>query len=290
LKRNILFVASFLFAILLVCGCRGKEKTSKKVVTVTIEPQRYFAEKIAGNLFVIRTLVPVGQSPETYDPSPQQMVDIANSKAYFRIGFIGFEQTWMKKIEENNKGLRIFDLSEGMKFENGSDEAHHHNHGVDPHIWCSIEGARVIAWNTLNAFISLDKEHTAVYWKNYNRLINHIDSLSYELHEQLTPLAYHSFIIYHPTLTYFAHEFNLSQLPLEVEGKEPSAAQMTQLVNMARLHRAKAVFIQPEFDRKNAELLAKEAHCRLFVINPLAYDWDVQMRKIAQSLVDAETR
>ena len=157
------------------------------MVTVTIEPQRFFAEKIAGDKFAIHCVVPSGQSPETYDPTPKQMVQIGQSEAYLQIGYIGFELVWMQKIRENNPDLKIFDVSEGMKFvketeeeehEHETDDGHHHHHhagGIDPHIWSSIEGAKVIAWNTLNAFIELDKENTEYYWKNYNDLLAEID-------------------------------------------------------------------------------------------------------------------
>ena len=174
-----------LIALLLLAACTGKQAEGK-VVTVTIEPQRFFAEKIAGDKFAIHCVVPSGQSPETYDPTPKQMVQIGQSEAYLQIGYIGFEQVWMQKIRENNPDLKIFDVSKGMQFvketEEGehrhegheADDGHHHHHhagGIDPHIWSSIEGARVVAWNTLNAFIELDKENTEYYWKNYNDLL-----------------------------------------------------------------------------------------------------------------------
>jgi zinc transport system substrate-binding protein len=177
-----------LIALLLLAACTGKQAEGK-VVTVTIEPQRFFAEKIAGDKFAIHCVVPSGQSPETYDPTPRQMVQIGQSEAYLQIGYIGFEQVWMQKIRENNPDLTIFDVSKGMQFvketEEGdhrhegheADSGHHHRHagGIDPHIWSSVEGARVVAWNTLNAFIELDKENTEYYWKNYNDLLAEID-------------------------------------------------------------------------------------------------------------------
>ena len=154
----VLFVSLWL---LMACG--GK-RAEEKVVMVTIEPQRFFAEQIAGDRFVVRTVVPSGQSPETYDPTPRQMVEIGQSIAYLRIGAIGFEQAWMQKIVDNNPQLKVYDLSDNMPLLQETEHEHsthaHQHGGVDPHIWSSIEGARVIAWNTLQAFIELDKEHT----------------------------------------------------------------------------------------------------------------------------------
>ena len=254
-------------------------------------------------------MVPAGQSPETYDPTPQQMIQVGKSIAYLRIGPIGFEQAWMDKIRENNPKLEIFDTSEGMKLLTDTEEdshvhdhaghdhdahaggaAHHHHHGgVDPHIWSSVTGAKVVAWNTLNAFIALDPDNTEYFWKNYNELVDQIDKTETEINQLLDPLTDRTFIIYHPALTYFANEFNLTQLCIEMDGKEPSPAQLKMLVENARENNARVVFIQQEFDQKNAELIAKETGCKLTVINPLAYDWSKEMIHIAKALADGQT-
>ena len=270
-----------LLAIVGLSACQGKKEGGTRTISVTIEPQRYFAEKIAGDLFQINCVTPAGQSPETYDPTPQQMVQISQSQAYFRIGEIGFEQAWMKNLQSQNPDMVVFDLSEGMELIKNEEEAHeegeahhHHHHGsVDPHIWTSISGARVIAQNTCQAFIKLDPE-------------NHeeIDSTEAEMKQLLQPLAGTAFIIYHPALTYFAREFGLKQLCIELDGKEPSPAQLKQLLEMATQSDAKVVFVQQEFDQKNAELIAKETGCRLVAINPLSYNWHDEMIRLATIL------
>ena len=296
-------------SLLLLTACVTK-LTEGNIVTVTIEPQRYFAEKIAGDKFKINCVVPAGQSPETYDPTPQQMIQVGKSMAYLRIGPIGFEQAWMDKIRENNPKLEVFDTSEGMKLlTDTEDDSHAHDHaghdhdahagedghhhhlpgGVDPHIWSSVTGAKVVAWNTLNAFIALDPDNTEYFWKNYNELVDEIDKTETEIKQLLDPLTDRTFIIYHPALTYFANEFNLTQLCIEMDGKEPSPALLKMLVETARANNARVVFIQQEFDQKNAELIAKETGCKLTVINPLAYDWSKEMIHIAKALSDGET-
>lgn len=277
------------------------------MISVTIEPQRYFAERIAGEHFAIHCVVPAGQSPETYDPTPQQMVQIGQSEAYLRIGSIGFELAWMKAISENNPNLQIFDLSQGMPLLQGEEEAeeehehdhaheaaaeaehhHHHHGGVDPHIWSSIQGARIVAQNTLTALQTLDPTNAETYNANYQQVVALIDSMEAIINTLLKPLAHRSFIIYHPALTYLAAEYELEQLCIEMEGKEPSPAQLKTLVETAQAHHTKVVFVQQEFDQKNAELIAKETGCQLTPINPLAYDWSREMIRIAKALADGE--
>lgn len=296
-----------LVGLLLLAACGGKRQQAERMIAVTIEPQRYFAERIAGEHFAIHCVVPAGQSPETYDPTPQQMVQIGQSEAYLRIGSIGFELAWMDAIAQNNPQLQIFDLSEGMPLLQGEEEeeqahehahaheveaaeAHHHHHGgVDPHIWSSIHGARIVAQNTLTALQTLDPTHADDYAANYQQVVAVIDSTEAVINTLLKPLAHRSFIIYHPALTYLAAEYEMQQLCIEMDGKEPSPAQLKALVETAQEHQTKVVFVQQEFDQKNAELIAKETGCQLTPINPLAYDWSREMIRIAKALADGET-
>lgn len=298
MKQLNLLIAFMAVSLLLSCG--GKQPTNEPIVSVTIEPQRYFAEKIAGDKFEVNCVVPSGQSPETYDPTPQQMIQVGQSKAYLQIGYIGFEQAWMESIRQNNPNLQVFNLSEGIEVlknpeegehhhEEGEEHHHHHPGGVDPHTWSSFGGAKVIARNTLNAFIALDPENKEYYTENYNELIGEIEETEQEVVQLVKPLVSRTFIIYHPALTYFADEFGLTQLCIEMDGKEPSPAQLKKLVETARNYNAQVVFIQQEFDQKNAELIARETGCRLIPINPLDYNWKKEMLHIAKSLADGQT-
>ena len=289
--KRIPYWICLLLAIVGLSACQGKKEEGTRMISVTIEPQRYFVEKIAGDLFQVYCVTPTGQSPETYDPTPQQMVQISRSQAYFRIGEIGFEQAWMKNLQSQNPDMLVFDLSEGMELiknqeeEHEGEEAHHHHHGsVDPHIWTSISGAKVIAQNTCQALVKLDPENQETDQAGYQRLIGEIDSTAVEMKRLLQPLAGSAFIIYHPTLTYFAREFGLQQLCIELDGKEPSPAQLKRLIETAAQSKAKVVFVQQEFDQKNAELIAKETGCRLVKINPLSYNWHDEMIRLATIL------
>ena len=284
---------------LLVFGCRH-DQTDKPSVVVTIEPQRYFAEKIAGDRFVVYAVVPAGQSPESYDPAPHEMLRIAQSKAYLQIGRIGFEQAWMQTIRNNNPQLRYFDLSEGVHWigeddlhqEEEEDEAamdaprHHHHGGIDPHIWNAIVPAKIIAHNTLQAFLDLDPYNKTIYQENYERLIEEIDETAQQLHAMLDTLTVRTFIIYHPALTYFASEFALQQLAIETDGKEPSVSSMKTLIDEARNTQVRIVFVQQEFDRKHAQQVAAAIGARLVVINPLDINWNEQMIHIARELIE----
>ncbi|MDR0395413.1 MAG: zinc ABC transporter substrate-binding protein [Tannerella sp.] len=271
------------------CGVKNKapEADDRKEITVTIDPLRYFAEQIAGDHYTFFSMLPVGQSPETYTPSPREMIRAGKGTACFHLGQLGFEQMLVHSIHENNADMRPFDLSEGMIFHEGSCHAHDHNgHDHDPHIWTSFEGAKVISGNILKALTVLDKENQACYQSNYNRLIQRLDSLEEALHDRLDNLSCRSFVIYHPALTYFAEEFGLIQHSIEKDGKEPSPALLKNLIEEARDEKIGVVFVQMEFDRKHADQIARAIGAQTIVINPLDYQWDKQMEVIVKALLE----
>ena len=257
----------------------GDKRADERIVSVTIEPQRYFAEKIAGDKFKINCVVPAGQSPETYDPTPQQMVQVGKSQGYLRIGSIGFEQAWMDNIRNNNPGLKVFDLSEGIDLlkspeeEEEHDHHHHHHHGgVDPHTWSSISGAKVIAKNTLDAFVSLDPENKEYYQANYEQLTKEIGETEKTVSGLLHSLDNKTFIIYHPALTYYARAYGIEQVAIEQDGKEPSAKRLVRLIEQARRDSIRVVFYQSQFPASTVEVIAEDIGAQSVRIDPLAED------------------
>jgi zinc transport system substrate-binding protein len=188
------------------------------------------------------------------------MAEIVSSRAYLRIGKIGFEVTWMDKIQMLNGSLAVYDLSEGIKWEE-----------EDPHIWNSFEGARVIASNTLKACIELDPDRASQYEENYEGLLRDIRVREERVRKLLSPLSGHAFIIYHPTLTYFAREFDLVQLAIEEHGKEPTPGDMYRLIDRAKVLHARTAFIQQEFDIKNLHTVARESGATIALLHPLTY-------------------
>ena len=284
-----------LLIIVLLASCNmgksGKSQDNEKPgIAVTIEPQRYFTEAIAGDKFDVISIVPKGSSPETYDPTPQQLVSLGDSKAYLRIGYIGFEQVWMDRLIDNTPHIQIFDTSKDIDLILG--EAHDHGDhqhagGVEPHIWNSTNNALIIARNTYKALCQLDKENEAYYLNRYDSLcqrIMHTDSIIRKTLQQ--PGTAQSFMIYHPALSYFARDYGLQQISIEEGGKEPSPAHLKDLVDLCRQEDVRIIFIQPEFDRRNAEIIARETGTGIVPINPLSYNWEAEMLAVAQALTD----
>lgn len=294
---------------LLACQPDLKERPT---IAVTIEPQRYFAEQLVDSLFDIMTIVPAGISPETYDPSPLQMAALSRSRAYFSIGPIGFNLLWLERIRSNNPQLPVFDNSKNIPLitagkeqdtlaghetrhcshENGRSrpsggwlaEGYSHYSGADPHIWSSPRSARIIVQNMYDALISIDAGNREIYKSKLLDLQAEIDRTDSILSALFVETETRSFIIYHPALTYLARDYGLVQYCIETEGKEPSPSYIRQLIETARVTKTGVIFIQEEFDRKNAEVIARETGCKLIVINPLSYNWSQELIRIAQAI------
>lgn len=275
------------------CSPSSKQKTektkNKPMITVTIEPLRYFTEALANDRFEVVSMVPKGSSPETYDPTPQQLANLSQSKAYFRIGHIGFEQTWIDRLTDNAPHLQFFDTSHGIDLiydTHESDEHDHHHGGVEPHIWNSTTNAVIIAGNIAKALCAIDKEYENVYMERYAELCQRIERIDSLIRLQLkSPKADKAFLIYHPALSYFARDYELTQISIEDNGKEPSLTHLKQLMHICRQERIRIIFVQPEFDQRNAQLIAQQIGAEIITLNPLAYDWEAEMLHTAKALI-----
>ena len=273
---------------LFICFACGNtaQKSEKAILTVTIEPLRYFTEAIAGENYQVVSMVPKGSSPESYDPTPQQLVNLSKSQAYFRIGYIGFEQAWMKKLEANCPNMKVYNTSKGIDLIRDKGHwhgDHFHEGGVEPHVWNSTQNALIIADNIYQALCELDSTHQEDYQKRLDVLKQTIRQTDANV-RTLLENADSTFLIYHPALSYFARDYGLKQVSIEEGGKEPSPAQLKALIETCRNENVHTIFVQQEFDQKNAQLIANELGINIVSINPLSYDWVKEMIRIAEAL------
>lgn len=279
-----------LLAMLTLASCAGNGgKNKQRTLTVTIEPLRYFTEAIAGDKFNVVSMVPEGSNPETYDPTPQQLVKLAKSTAYLRIGHIGFEQAWIKKLQANTPNLPFYDMSEGIDLiheinghTHGNNEDRH-THGVEPHIWNSTRNASILAENICKVLCEIDSVNKPYYQQRLDSLQKEIQTTDKEVQELMVH-ADQAFLIYHPALSYFAKDYGLKQISIEEGGKEPSPAHLQELIRTCRENQVQIIFVQQEFDVRNAELIAKELGVQVVSINPLSYHWKEEMLKVARAL------
>lgn len=283
--KNKLFLF-VLLATMVSCGTKEKVDESKATISVSILPQKYFIEEIAGDLFHINVMIPPGASPATYEPTPLQLTSLSETELYLRIGFTAFEIAWMDKLSATNETMTVVDLSEGVDLIMEKSHQHgSHMHGsVDPHIWLSPRNAKIISKNIYDALSKTYPEHQSDFTSNLQALNLKLDSLDNYISETVGNLEKKSFMTYHPALSYFARDYGLQQLPMELEGKTPTSSYLKNLVDKGIDEEVSVIFLQMQFDQHNAEVLAKEIGAEIIQINPLDPEWYKQMVFIADKL------
>lgn len=272
------------------------DKSGKINVFVSIMPQKYFAEKVGGNLVNVSVLVPLGTSPENFDPSPKQIVQLGSSDVYFTMG-VPFENIFLDKLKAGKKKLVVAPCDKNVPKlkneehdeheEHGHEQGHHHHGEFDPHIWTDPELIKIIARNMADTLSSLDPQNTSTYAANLDNFKRELDVLKSELSHKLSPYKGRIFYVYHSAYTYFAQRFGLVQKSIETGEKEPTPAKLRELVNQANQDRVKTIFIQPEFPASGAKRVAEAIGGRTVCISVLEYDVPDNLKKTASLLAES---
>jgi zinc transport system substrate-binding protein len=294
IRAAILFCTAF-FAILFlssttVCPESHWNSNGKIKAFVSILPQAYFVERVGGVQVDVSVLVGPGYSPATYEPTPRQMAELGKAKLYFRIG-VPFENVWMMRIGRTNPHMRVIDTRRGIElrpmnaYHSGKAKQHQpYSKGMkDPHIWLSLGLVKVQAQNIYHALISEDPAHKTYYEGNLRAFHHDLDRVDAEIRGVLKNLKTRKFMAFHPAWGYFAGDYGLEQIPVEIEGKEPSARALVGLIKRGKQEGIKVVFVQAQFSTKNAETVARAIGGRIVQIDPLAKDYLKNMKNIAET-------
>ena len=282
---------------------QSQAQASEKInVFVSILPQKYFTEKIGGDFVHASEMVKPDKSPADYEPAPSQMRMLSKAKAYFAIG-VPFENTWLQKFASINPDMQIIHTENGIvkkpinRYANiqilssvNSHKTHslHHKAIADPHIWLSPLLVKIQAKNIYNGLILIDPKHDSAYKNNYQKFISQLDALNRELKKLFSfGIKQKQFIVFHPSWGYFADAYGLKQVSIEIEGKEPKAHDLKKLIQYATQHDIKTIFVQPQFSTKHSEIIAKEIHGQIVFADPMAEEWQKNLKNIAQSIKNA---
>lgn len=261
-------------------------------VTTSILPTKFFVEKIAGDDAKISTMVVDGANPHTYEPRPAQMKELENSEIYFGVGGTEFDNVWVEKFKKQYPKIKFVDTASGIEKmknhdhdEDHDDHDEHDHHGkFDPHVWMDPVLAKTQAQNILNALKEKYPADAAKFDENFAKFVKELDELDAYAKEKLGALNGGKFLIYHPALGYFAHRYNLEELSVEIEGKEPKPAELKELINTAKEEKIKTIFIAKGFPTKAAQTIAKETSANVVKIDILSEQWDKSMREIIDEI------
>lgn len=254
-----------------------KNKIEEKVngdFVATIEPVSFIVREITGNDFTITTLLPPGVSPETYEPTPKQIIDAANAEIFFTIDLLDFEKVVAAKIIDNTD-VNVVRLSMDVPLRYGEhmcQKEHDHDHnGVDPHIWTSIDCLKIMAENAYESIHSMYPD-SIKYMNNYINLIEKLDFADYTINAKIQQSDIKYFLIYHPSLSYYADDYNIQQVALEVDGKEPSADRIKSVIAQAKQDSIKVILYQQNLSSSVVKTVAEDIGAQAIAFDPLEGD------------------
>jgi zinc transport system substrate-binding protein len=266
--------------------------------TVSVVPLKTFVEKVGAPHARADVMVRPGYSPATYEPTPQQIAALAQTRLYMRIG-VPFEAAWMHRLISANPEMEILDARQGIApkpiaaHRHAPDGAPHdgqpvadHNHQQDPHVWTDPNMVIRIAGTIRDVLIRQDPQHADDYRRNHDRFVAELSALDDEIRDRLATLKQRKFMVYHPAWGYFAAAYDLRQVPIEKEGKAVGAQSLGRLIQQARREGIRVIFVQPQFSQQSAQQLAREIPALVTVIDPLAADYTDNLRRVSRLLAE----
>ena len=273
-KYIILIIAS-----LLAISCRTMSQgDGKDRIYVTINPLRSIAEELTCGDFEVEVLVPKGASPETFEPSAQQITALNDANIVFKVGLIDFEQRMMANINDKSK---VIDLSQNIDIMQGccSHGHKHHAHGIDPHIWCAPRTLTTMVQN-MHAAIKERYVDSTKYDLAAEAILSRLSELDKQCAESIERSGVKSIMIYHPAYTYLARDYGIEQIAIEQEGKEPTPKQLSTLIDKARSQNVGIIFHQPQYNANKLSAIAAESGTEIVVTDPLADDIAAEIERL----------
>lgn len=263
-------ITIFILLTTLFSACNTyKSNNSEKTIFVTITPLKQIVEQITCGDFTVEVLVPDGASPETYEPTARQLTSLNDASYVFAIGLINFEHSLIANFDNDI----VIDLSEGIETMKGSCSHghHHHAHGIDPHTWTSPRALKQMVL-TIEHNIMKSYPDSAKYSNAASALIERIEALDNHCKEAIERSNVKAILIYHPAYTYYARDYDIRQIAIEHDGKEPSPRQLTSIIEQATEHDIHAILIQPQYSPDKVRAIAEECDAEVIVTDPLAED------------------
>lgn len=277
-----------LLIFLFIPNIYAEDTPKSHIVTVSIAPYKFFVERIAGNTAKVVVMVPENASFHTYEPTPRQVLESAKADVWFRIGE-SFENRSLQAIKSHRPDMRIVDLRDNVSLITFTNEEEKHrccccHEGADLHIWLSPKMAKIQSKTIETTLSELYPENKLLYQERLKALLQELDTLDSEITQILSPLKVRIMMVSHPAYAYLARDYDLKQLPIEFEGREPTARQLTTILTRARDAHIKTIFIQPQHSSKGAYLIAKELGANVVSLNPYSDNYFSMMCEIAKSI------
>lgn len=267
-----------LAALLLAASCAPAQAPERPTVLVSVPPQAWLVERLAGDLVDVEIMVPPGADPHTYEPTMKQLRAASRASIYLKVGHphFSFERVWLDRFLAEQPSMRIVEGAEGVA-----------GRAEDPHVWTSPSVMRAMAGPMARALAAADPEHASEYTRRLGLVQAEIDTLDQAIRRMLAPCARRTFLVFHPAWGYFADAYGLTQTAIEHDGKSPAPAELARVIEACRASGVRVVFVQPQTGDAAARTVAEAIGGRVVTLDPLAHDWAAGMRAAAEAFREA---
>ncbi|MFC0522936.1 metal ABC transporter solute-binding protein, Zn/Mn family [Pontibacillus salicampi] len=259
---------------------KSKNEDGNLTVAVSVVPQATFVEKVAGDNVDIVTMIPPGNSPANYEPTPNLMNKFSDSDIYFSIG-VPTEQANILSQKDLNDDIQVVNLADAASEQ--YEERQFPSGGRDPHVWMSPKRVQVMVDKIAEVLGEADPGNKELYEENAKEYSNKLEQVDKELEDTLAQLDDRTFIVYHPAFGYFAKDYDLEMVSLQKAGKEASPKQMEEIIDLAKEKNIKAIFYQKEISSEQAEAVAEEINGDTKEISPLNPDYINNLKNMAET-------
>jgi len=292
-KKILIILTLILFLILMAftiyfytsAGNSNGSSDGKIGVVVTVGPQEEFVKRVGGDRVNVTVMVPPGADPHTYEPLPSQMKQVQDAQIYFQVGSgIEFELTWMDKLTSMNSQMKVVNTSAGIQLIPNTAEA---EEGSDPHVWVSPRNAKIMVENIYQTLVHEDPQNKDYYTKNRDEYLKELDDLDKNITQTMSGKNNTKIMVYHPAWAYFCKDYNLQQISIESQGKEPTPQGISNLVDQARKDNIKVIFVSPQFSTSNAQVIANEIGGKVVIADDLSENYLENMKKVAEAFASS---
>lgn len=262
---------------------------AKILIVSSVGPVSFLAQKIGGENVELHTLI--SADAHNYEPKPSDMKIIAKADVFLAIG-VEFECVWLEKFKANAKNLLITKLDENItkiKQEHSHDHDHDHESELDTHIWLDPLNAKIIAQNIANTLIKINAQNQKIYEQNLNALLNELDELDNYAKTELAGLKKRAFIVYHPAWGYFAKRYDLEQISIEKNAKEPKINELASIIKDAKKHGVSVIFTNPGYLGHSPQVIASQIGAKIIQIDPLSNDYFNALKHAIKAFKDANS-
>jgi len=216
---------------------------------------------IVGDRQTVAALLPIGSDPHSYQPTPQDVTKISQSKLLIISG-ADYEH-FLEPLLENAGGTQnVIEASAGI---NPREETGN----VDPHLWLDPNNVIIYVENIREALTHYDPEGAAIYQANADAYVAELKSLDKWITEQVNqiPIEKRLLVTNHEAFGYFADRYGFTIAGTVIESfssdASPSAQQMAALIDQIKSSGAPAIFLDAADNTTLAQQIADETNVRV---------------------------